>query len=245
VLLLVAYVAHLTVGLGGARLDGFFDDWVQCGLLLHGCAVCVIGGRRQERTGPWMILAAGLGSWAVANVVWSAWVGRMPEPPYPSASDALWLAYYPAAYVSLVLLVRDRVERFRASVWLDGLIGALPQQVRKFDALATMTGRPVRLLRLRWAPRRTAEEASPALGHAPREAAATPAPRKANRKGRVFDTEAILAAAQEPITEKDLAETTGYLEQYEAGTFRGLLKLYVRQGLMTRPTEDTVQAVST
>jgi hypothetical protein len=120
-----------------------------------------------------------------------------------------------------------------------------PQQVRKFDALATMTGRPVRLLRLRWASRRTAEKASPALGHAPREAAATPAPREANRKGRVFDTEAILAAAQEPITEKDLAEETGYVEQYEAGTFRGLLKLYVRQGLMTRPTEDTVQAVST
>lgn len=120
-----------------------------------------------------------------------------------------------------------------------------PQQVRKFDALATMTGRPVRLLRLRWAPRRTAEGASPAPERAPREAAITRASRPARRKGRVFDTEAILAAAREPITEKDLAEATGYLEQYEAGTFRGLMKLYVRQGLMTRPTEDTVQASST
>jgi hypothetical protein len=46
-----------------------------------------------------------------------------------------------------------------------------PQQVRKFDALAAMTGRPVRLLRLRWAPHRTAERASPVLGSAPREAA--------------------------------------------------------------------------
>jgi len=119
-----------------------------------------------------------------------------------------------------------------------------PQQVRKFDALAIMTGRPVLFLRLRWAPRRAAEGASPALGHAPREAAATAAPRRTNPKRGVFDTEAILAAAQEPITEKGLAETTGYVEQYEAGTFRGLMKLYVRQGLMTRPTEDTVQAVS-
>jgi len=120
-----------------------------------------------------------------------------------------------------------------------------PEQVRKFDALAAMTGRPVRLLRLRWAPRRTAERASPARERAPREAAVTRAPASAKRQGRVFDTEAILAAAREPITEKRLAEATGYVEQYQAGTFRGLMKLYVRQGLMTRPTEDTVQTSRT
>jgi len=58
---------------------------------------------------------------------------------------------------------------------------------------------------------------------APRDATATPAPGKASRKRPVFDTTAIFAAAGEPITEKHLAEATGYVDQYEAGTFRGLL----------------------
>jgi hypothetical protein len=119
-----------------------------------------------------------------------------------------------------------------------------PQQVQKFGALATMTGRPVRLLRLKWAPHRTTDQTNLTSEHAPRDATATPLPREASRKRRVFDTDVILAAAQEPITEKELAKATGYVEQYEAGTFRGLLKLYVRRGLMTRPSEDTVQAVS-
>ena len=35
------------------------------------------------------------------------------------------LAFYPASYVALVLMVRARVRRFQASMWLDGLIGAL------------------------------------------------------------------------------------------------------------------------
>jgi hypothetical protein len=43
----------------------------------------------------------------------------------PSVSDVLWLAFYPAAYVALVLFVRARVHDFHASVWLDGLVGAL------------------------------------------------------------------------------------------------------------------------
>lgn len=158
--------------------------------------------------------------------------------------------------------LRDRVEYGRAqppdllmyapdlSDWffceVKGPGDALrPQQVRKFGALATMTGRPVRLLRLKWAPRRTPDGVNPTPELAPRNATATPLPRDATRRGRVFDTEVILAAAGEPITEKELAEATGYVEQYKAGTFRGLLKLYVRQGRMTRPSEDTVQAVST
>ena len=40
-------------------------------------------------------------------------------------ADALWLAWYPASYVVLVLLVRSRFASVRASLWLDGVIGAL------------------------------------------------------------------------------------------------------------------------
>ncbi len=47
------------------------------------------------------------------------------DPPLPSLADALWLAFYPATYVAIVLLVRARVREFRASLWVDGLVGAL------------------------------------------------------------------------------------------------------------------------
>ena len=118
-----------------------------------------------------------------------------------------------------------------------------PPQVQKFGALAKMTGRPVRLLRLKWAAAPRAERTGSVSEGIAREATSTGAAPAANRERRVFDAEAIFAASQQPITEMELAEKTGYVSQYEAGTFRGLLKQYVRQGLMTRPTADTVQAV--
>ncbi|MBV9212778.1 MAG: diguanylate cyclase, partial [Actinobacteria bacterium] len=37
---------------------------------------------------------------------------------------AMWLTFYPAAYVALGLIVRGRMPRFPKSVWLDGLIAA-------------------------------------------------------------------------------------------------------------------------
>ena len=46
-------------------------------------------------------------------------------PPYPSVADAFYLAFYPLAYVALILLVRTRVSRPNASVWFDGLAAAL------------------------------------------------------------------------------------------------------------------------
>ena len=49
----------------------------------------------------------------------------LPEPPFPSLADALWLGLYPALYVSLMLFVRARVPRFHRSLWLDGLVGGL------------------------------------------------------------------------------------------------------------------------
>jgi hypothetical protein len=43
----------------------------------------------------------------------------------PSPADGFYLAFYPAAYAGLVLLVRRHVRRSPASLWLDGAIQAL------------------------------------------------------------------------------------------------------------------------
>jgi diguanylate cyclase (GGDEF)-like protein len=47
------------------------------------------------------------------------------DPPYPSPADALWLSFYPLAYVAIVLLARTRMPRLGVRLWLDGLIAAL------------------------------------------------------------------------------------------------------------------------
>src|SRR4029453_18999879 len=47
------------------------------------------------------------------------------DEPFPSVADLFYLAYYLPLYVALVALIRGRVSRFHASMWLDGVIGAV------------------------------------------------------------------------------------------------------------------------
>ena len=46
------------------------------------------------------------------------------SPPFPSLADVGYLAFYPAMYIGIGLLLRDRVSRFGPSLWLDGLTAA-------------------------------------------------------------------------------------------------------------------------
>jgi diguanylate cyclase (GGDEF)-like protein len=122
----VAYVAYLGFGLGRGTLDTFFQVYVQDGLLAAGALACLARGVlvERERT-PWLLLGLGLTSWAGANVVFSALYPNGDSAPAVSIADALWLAFYPASWLALILLVRSRVSDFRMSIALDGLIGAL------------------------------------------------------------------------------------------------------------------------
>ena len=43
---------------------------------------------------------------------------------FPRLADGLYLLFYAATYVALVLLVRGRMKSFRSSQWLDGAIAA-------------------------------------------------------------------------------------------------------------------------
>ncbi|MGN6588402.1 MAG: bifunctional diguanylate cyclase/phosphohydrolase, partial [Solirubrobacterales bacterium] len=45
--------------------------------------------------------------------------------PFPSPADFGFLAFYPASYVALALLLRARVAQLEPLAWVDGLIGAL------------------------------------------------------------------------------------------------------------------------
>ena len=121
-----AYAAQATIAICGVAADGFFETWVYTGLLLVAAALCLARGATvvKERAA-WLILGAGILAWAGGEVYWNVALSGLTEPPIPSGSDCLWLAFFPCCYVAIVLLVRARVREFRASLWLDGIVGAL------------------------------------------------------------------------------------------------------------------------
>jgi diguanylate cyclase (GGDEF)-like protein len=123
---LCAYAAHSLVGVGGRGLDGFFEDWVFNGLLFASAALCLLRAAwsKLER-GAWTALGAGLGCWALGEVVFTLDPTQVTAGGFPATSDFLWLAFYPAAFLTLGLLVRARVRQFYPSLWLDGFVGAV------------------------------------------------------------------------------------------------------------------------
>jgi diguanylate cyclase (GGDEF)-like protein len=125
-LALAAYTLHVGVGFGGAGSESFFNDFLYNGLVLIAATSCILRAIRvREHRAAWAVLGAGLVMWAAAEIYNTFWLSKLEEPPYPSLSDAFWLAFYPAVYCALILLVRERMHEARASLWLDGLVAAL------------------------------------------------------------------------------------------------------------------------
>jgi diguanylate cyclase (GGDEF)-like protein len=97
------------------------------GLFAVGAAlVCLLAVRRPgaDRLA-WAALAAAILLGILGNLVYTLVIARMDEEPFPSVADLFYLAYYLPLYVALVALIRTRVSRFHASMWLDGVVGAL------------------------------------------------------------------------------------------------------------------------
>jgi two-component system, cell cycle response regulator len=126
VLAVCGYAAHSILGLGGRTLDRLFENWVFNALFFAGAALCLLRALwcSYER-GAWIAMGLGLGCWALGEVLFTLDPGQVTAGSFPSTPDFLWLAFYPAAFATLGLLVRARVRQFYSSLWLDGLLGAL------------------------------------------------------------------------------------------------------------------------
>ncbi|HVD15337.1 MAG TPA: EAL domain-containing protein [Actinomycetota bacterium] len=100
--------------------------WLASGVAATATVLCLTRAvlDRQERAA-WLCMGAGLACYEAGNVVYLAWIIHLDPQPFPSVVDALFLAFYPFAYATLVLLVRRRVSQFHRSLWLDGVIGGL------------------------------------------------------------------------------------------------------------------------
>jgi GGDEF domain-containing protein len=118
VLLALSYAAHFSPG--GPRL---YQGWVYEGIELLAALGCL--GRallvRAERSA-WFFIGSALLATTCGDILYDFWYDG--NPPFPSAADLAYLAFYPLLYVGIVLLLRRRVSTFNASLWLDGLVAA-------------------------------------------------------------------------------------------------------------------------
>ena len=124
--LMVLFALQVGTGLAGDEVTAVLVDYLYNGLLFAGAAFCLwrAAAVRQERAA-WLVLGLGIASWTAADIFWTVAYADDSAPPYPSIADGLWLVYYPAAAVTLVMLVRSRLRSVRTSLGLDALIGAL------------------------------------------------------------------------------------------------------------------------
>ncbi|MFL6067004.1 MAG: HD domain-containing phosphohydrolase [Gaiellaceae bacterium] len=106
-------------------LRAFLNDWVYDNIVFAAGAACLSRGIvvRRDRLA-WILMGIAVMSWGAGDTVWTVTIGDDPSPPAPSFADLGYLAVYPFAYVSIVLLLRSRMGSLRGGLWLDGVIGA-------------------------------------------------------------------------------------------------------------------------
>jgi diguanylate cyclase len=115
-------------------LDGVLNN------LAYGVApvLCFLRGRRSATMRPsWYILAIGLLLYGGGNVYWTVLIRPLNPEPFPSIADALWLSFYPLAFVALVLVLKQHTEKFSLSLWLDGIVGGLATAALAAAAILT------------------------------------------------------------------------------------------------------------
>ena len=115
------HAAHALFGLGGHALDSFAKNWVYTAVELIAVAACAARAiTRRENRLAWALMTIGLLAWTGGDLAWTVWLDFVPNPPFPSVADGLYLAMYPAVYGALMLLIRSRHRHVGAAQWLDG-----------------------------------------------------------------------------------------------------------------------------
>jgi len=124
--LLAAYAAVTLWALGDAALQDAAGRWAYDAVVLGAAAIVLWRALTVEaEQKAWLALGIGLLLWALGQTYYSAVLYYASPAPFPSPADAGFLAFYPASFVALVLLLRARVAQLEPLAWVDGLIGAL------------------------------------------------------------------------------------------------------------------------
>jgi two-component system, cell cycle response regulator len=148
-LLLAACAIHAVLGFDAGPLSWLLEKWGYNVVLVGSGLACLARGAavRSERAA-WLTMGVGVLGWALGNVWYTAVLWDQDPIPIPSLSDVLWIAYYPIVYVAVAMLLRARIARFHASLWVDGAlaamaVAALSAAVVFQSVLAGTGGRPV------------------------------------------------------------------------------------------------------
>ena len=112
---LLATVGYFTLPQGSLAASLVYDG------LGAAAAAVMLAVARGRLT--WLLFAAGTLLWAGGDAVYSYYVHRLHQDPFPSVADALYLAAYPLLAAGVFGLVRQRAGRSRAAV-LDASIVA-------------------------------------------------------------------------------------------------------------------------
>ncbi|HEU5251856.1 MAG TPA: diguanylate cyclase [Solirubrobacterales bacterium] len=124
--LLVFYGVVVVGERGGEGLQTFAGRWVYDAIVLGAAAVVLwraLAMPAERRA--WLALGAGMLVWALGQTYYSVVLYYAEPAPFPSPADVLFLAFYPASFVALALLLRARVAGLDPLAWVDALIGAL------------------------------------------------------------------------------------------------------------------------
>jgi diguanylate cyclase (GGDEF)-like protein len=130
VLVFAVYAAFVISTVPGVRahpgynvlLDGFLNN-IAYELSAVVCFVRAHNARSYRRSWSW--LGAGLALYGSGNIFWTIFIRPQDPEPFPSFADALWLSFYPCAFIALLLIVREIAEDAPLSLWLDGVVGGL------------------------------------------------------------------------------------------------------------------------
>ena len=120
----IGFVAVVALQLGGHTVAVAVDDIGEAAAAFVAAAACARAAHRsvgQFRRG-WALLAASAATWGLGQTVWSVYEVGFGISPFPSVSDAAFLAAVPLAILGVLSFwtaPRGTAERWR--VWLDGL----------------------------------------------------------------------------------------------------------------------------
>jgi diguanylate cyclase (GGDEF)-like protein len=124
--LLGFYAVVILWELGGESLQDATGRWVYDAVVLGAALIVLWRAAAVERERKaWLALGVGLLLWALGQTYYSVVLYYASPAPFPSPADVLFLAFYPASYIALALLLRARLRQLEPLAWVDGLIGAL------------------------------------------------------------------------------------------------------------------------
>jgi diguanylate cyclase (GGDEF)-like protein len=120
----VAILAARELFGGNPALDDLYNRyWYNLLILLAAAATIVRAVTARTERLVWIAFAAGVSAWAIGELLFD--FAYAADPPFPSAADPFFIAFYPACYVGVLLLVKSRISEFGRMLWLDGAMAAI------------------------------------------------------------------------------------------------------------------------